>query len=270
MIAASKRYNAAHRGSMWEVRVVGIDLTTKVAIVTGGSQGLGEATVRLLHRAGASVAINYFDDPAGVNRANAQNLADELAERAMVVAADVRDQPDCHAMIDAAIGRFGGLDIVVNNAGIIRDRTLRKMSEDEWQSVIDTNLTGVYHVCRAAVDKLRDGGRIVNIASIAASIGFFGQANYAAAKGGVAAMTRVLSRELGKRGITVNAVAPGVVLTDMGKSIPDEVRAEMLKNIPLGRHGTREEIAGAIVFLCSDLASFVSGQTLHVNGGWWG
>jgi 3-oxoacyl-[acyl-carrier protein] reductase len=255
---------------MWEVRVVGIDLTGKVAIVTGGSQGLGEATVRLLHRAGASVAINYFDDSASVNRANAQKLADELGERAMVVAADVRDQPGCHAMIDAVIGRFGGLDIVVNNAGIIRDRTLRKMSEDEWQSVIDTNLTGVYHICRAAVDKLRDGGRIVNIASIAASIGFFGQANYAAAKGGVAAMTRVLSRELGKRGITVNAVAPGVVLTDMGKSIPDEVRADMLKNIPLGRHGTREEIAGAIVFLCSDLASFVSGQTLHVNGGWWG
>jgi 3-oxoacyl-[acyl-carrier protein] reductase len=144
------------------------------------------------------------------------------------------------------------------------------MSLDEWQSVIDTNLTGVFHVCKVAAEKMADGGRIVSLASIAASVGFFGQANYAAAKAGVGAMTRVLSRELARRNITVNAVAPGVVLTEMGKTIPIEVRAAMLANIPLARFGEPDEIGKVILFLCSDLASYVTGQTIHVNGGWWG
>jgi 3-oxoacyl-[acyl-carrier protein] reductase len=131
-------------------------------------------------------------------------------------------------------------------------------------------LTGVYHVSKAVVEKLSDGGRIVNLASIAAVIGFFGQANYAAAKAGVIGLTKVLSRELAKRKITVNAVAPGVVLTEMGRLIPEEVRAEMLKSIPLGRFGEPEEIANVILFLCSPLASYVTGQVIHVNGGWLG
>jgi 3-oxoacyl-[acyl-carrier protein] reductase len=173
-------------------------------------------------------------------------------------------------MFDEAEKRFGGIDIVVNNAAILRDRSIRKMSEEEWQQVIDTNLTGVFRVCKAASDRLREDGRIVNLSSIAGQIGFFGQANYAAAKAGVMALTKVLSKELAKKRITVNAVAPGVVLTEMGKSIPEEQRAIMLPAIPLGRFGEPEEIAGAILFLASDLASYVTGQTLHVNGGWWG
>ncbi|MCE9591650.1 MAG: SDR family oxidoreductase [Planctomycetes bacterium] len=250
--------------------MVTIDLTGKTAIVTGAGQGLGAATAAALHAAGANVVINYFEDPQGTNRARAQETAAKLGDRAVTWAADVRSTEQVQAMIDGAVARFGGLDIVINNAGILRDRTMKKMTEDEWQSVIDTNLTGVFHMCRASAEKMRDGGRIVNLASIAASIGFFGQCNYAAAKAGVSAMARVLARELGKRKITVNAVAPGVALTEMGKSIPEEARTQMLTNIPLGRFSEPSEIASVILFLCSDLASYVSGQTIHVNGGWWG
>lgn len=250
--------------------MISIDLTGKTALVTGAGQGLGAATASILHKAGANVVINYFDDAQGTNRFRAQQVADVLGDRAMLAPADVRSTDQVQTMIDSTVTRFGGLDIVVNNAGIIRDRTLRKMSEDEWQSVIDTNLTGVFHVCKAASDKMRDGGRIISLASIAASIGFFGQSNYAAAKAGVSAMTRVLARELGRRNITVNAIAPGVVLTEMGKSIPEEVRAQMITNVPLARFGEPGDIANAILFLSSDLASYISGQTIHVNGGWWG
>jgi 3-oxoacyl-[acyl-carrier protein] reductase len=249
--------------------MVPIDLSGKVALITGAGQGLGLATATLLHRAGAAVAINYFDDPSGGNRAKAEAAARALGDRAGAFAADVRDAAGVAAMLDAIVARFARLDIVVNNAGILRDRTIKKMTEEEWQAVIDTNLTGVFHVCKAAGERLADGGRIVSLASIAASVGFFGQANYAAAKAGVGAMTRVLSRELAKRRITVNAVAPGVVLTDMGKAIPEEARNQMLASVPLARFGEPDEIAGTILFLCSDLASYITGQTIHVNGGWY-
>ena len=249
--------------------MIAIDLTGKTALVTGASQGIGAVTARRLHDAGANVGINYFEDDAGHNRANAQQLAEALGERATVCAADVRDAAQVESMCDHLAQQFGGLDILVNNAGILRDRTLKKMNDDDWQSVIDTNLTGVFHTCRAAAQRMNDGGRIVSMASIAASVGFFGQSNYAAAKAGVAAMMRVLSRELAKRAITCNAVAPGVVLTDMGQSIPEDVRAGMLANIHLGRFGEPQEISDAVLFLCSDLASYITGQTLDVNGGWY-
>ncbi|MBN1588502.1 MAG: 3-oxoacyl-ACP reductase FabG [Pirellulales bacterium] len=251
--------------------MIRFDLTGKTAIVTGGGQGLGRATVGRLYAAGANVVVNYFEDAQGANRVRAEETVAQFdGGRAVIAAADVRDREAVARMVEAAIGRFGALDILVNNAGIIRDRTVKKMSPDEWQDVIDTNLTGVFHACQAVVERLADGGRIVNLASIAAAIGFFGQGNYAAAKAGVAALTRVLSRELANRRITVNAVAPGVVLTEMGKTIPEEVQAEMLKSIPLGRFGQPNEIADVVLFLCSDLASYVTGQTIHVNGGWWG
>jgi 3-oxoacyl-[acyl-carrier protein] reductase len=158
----------------------------------------------------------------------------------------------------------------VNNAGIIRDKTIRKLTHEQWRDVLDTNLTGVFNVCKAAADRVRDGGRIVNLSSISAAVGFFGQSNYAASKAGVIGLTKVLSKELARRRITVNAVAPGVVLTEMGRSIPEEVREAMLGQIPLGRFAEPEEVSSVIVFLCSELASYVTGQTLHVNGGWWG
>ena len=245
-----------------------IDLSGKVALVTGASQGLGSATTRALHAAGATVVINFFPDPDKVNDARAQILAAELGERSLFVGADVRDPGAVDRMFEAVRASLGGIDIVVNNAAVLRDRTIRNMTDEDWQAVIDTNLTGVFHMNRAAARHLRDDGRIVSMASIAATVGFFGQANYAAAKAGVAAMTRVLSRELARRRITVNAVAPGVVLTEMGKSIPEGVRESMLTQIPLGRFGEPDEIANVILFLCSPLASYITGQTLHVNGGW--
>ncbi|MGB7158815.1 MAG: 3-oxoacyl-ACP reductase FabG [Tepidisphaeraceae bacterium] len=249
--------------------MIEIDLGGRVALVTGAGQGLGAAIANALHRAGATVIVNYFPDEEGLNRRRAEHVAAELGDRALAAAADVRSPEALAAMVQDVTGRVGALDIVVNNAGILRDKTLKNMSPSDWQQVIDTNLTGVFNVCKAAVPALRDGGRIVSLASISAAMGFFGQANYAAAKAGVIAMTKVLSRELAKRSITVNAIAPGVVLTDMGKSIPPEARAEMLKNVPLGRFGEPREIADVVVFLCSDMASYVTGQTLHVNGGWY-
>jgi 3-oxoacyl-[acyl-carrier protein] reductase len=248
--------------------VIHIDLSGKTALVTGASQGLGEAVARLLHRAGAAVVVNYV--ALGPNQANAERIVAELGTRAMAIEADVRVQERVESMFLEAQRQFGGIDIVVNNAGIVRDRTIRNISPEEWQEVIDTNLTGVFHVCKASADHLRENGRIVNLASISAVVGFFGQANYSAAKAGVIALTKVLSKELAKKRITVNAVAPGVVLTEMGKTIPDERRAAMLSLIPLGRFGEPDEIANVILFLCSELASYVSGQTVHVNGGWWG
>ena len=173
-------------------------------------------------------------------------------------------------MMEDIAQRCGGLDFLINNAAILRDRTAAKMSVDEWQSVIDVNLSGVFYCSQAALGIMRDGGAIVSFGSIAAIQGFYGQANYAAAKAGVQAMMRVLSRECAKRGIRANAVAPGVIETSMAATIPENVRAEMNKNIPLGRFGQPSEVASVVLFLCSPLASYVTGQTLEINGGWRG
>lgn len=248
--------------------MVPVDLSGQTALVTGAGQGLGAAIAEELARAGANVVVNYFADPGGVNQARAEDTAARIGSGAVAIEADVRDAASVKGLFDEAIHLFGRMDIVVNNAGILRDKTIRKMTDLEWQSVLDTNLTGVFHVCREAAERIVDGGSVVNIASISAFAGFFGQANYAAAKSGVVALTRVMSRELGKRGVRVNAVAPGVVLTEMGRSIPDEVRTDMLRQVPLGRFGEPDEIARVVLFLCSQLASYLTGQTLHVNGGW--
>ena len=247
-----------------------IDLSGKVAVVTGAGRGLGLATATALHAAGATVVLNYFEDREGINQNLAQSAATALGDRAIALPADVRDRAALEVMLDGVIDRFGRLDIVVNNAAILRDKSVKKMTDDEWSDVIDTNLTGVYNVCKGAQSRLATGGRIVSMASISGVLGFFGQANYSSAKAGVIALTKVLSKELAPRNITVNAVAPGVVLTEMGQSIPENVREQMLTNIPLRRFGEPREIANVILFLCSDLASYVTGQTIHVNGGWWG
>lgn len=250
--------------------MIGIDLAGKTSIITGASQGLGLATATALHRAGANVVINYFPDPNGIQAAQAEHLVALLGERAIAVPADIRNDEQVASLVESAVKSFGSLDILINNAAVLRDKTMKKMQMDDWEEVIETNLTGVFRMCKAAAHVMNHGGRIVNMASISAVIGFFGQANYSASKAGVIGLTKVLSRELASRQITVNAVAPGVVLTEMGKSIPETAREQMMTQIPLGRFGAPEDIANAILFLCSPLADYITGQTLHVNGGWMG
>ena len=222
-----------------------IDLTGKVALITGASQGIGAQFARTFHAAGATVIINHPD--LGRTRADAEQLAVELNSQrpasAFVLAANIADPDAVRAMMQAAKQQLGGIDFLLNNAAIIRDRTLAKMSLDEWKAVIDVNLAGVFHCCKFGLEVMRDGGAIVSLGSIAALQGFFGQANYAAAKAGVQAMMRVVSREAARRGIRANAIAPGVIDTAMAATIPENVRAEMLKNIPLNRLGAPEEVA---------------------------
>lgn len=249
--------------------MIEIDLTGKVAVVTGGGQGLGRATAEVLRKAGAKVALNFYPDENEVGLRGAEDTIASWGEEGFCAPADVRSRSQMDLFFQQVDRRWGRLDILVNNAAILRDRTVKKMLDQEWDEVIDTNLSALFRVSQAALTHMQEGGRIVNMASISGVIGFFGQANYAAAKAGVIGFTKVLSKEVAQRKITVNAVAPGVVLTEMGKSIPEVARQQMLAAIPLQRFGEPAEIANTILFLCSDLASYVTGQTLHVNGGWW-
>jgi 3-oxoacyl-[acyl-carrier protein] reductase len=251
---------------------IAIDLKGKIALITGSSQGIGAQVARTFHRARASIVINHLGTPG--TTADAQAIADELnlirTDSSSIAAADVADPEQVRTMIAEVQARHGGLDYLVNNAAIIKDRTISKMSYEEWDAVIDVNLSGVFYCCKHALEIMREGGAIVSFGSIAAIQGFFGQANYAAAKSGVQAMMRVLSREAARKNIRANAIAPGVIDTSMAATIPEAVRAEMLKNIPLNRFGTTEEVASVVLFLCSPLASYVTGQTIEINGGWRG
>jgi 3-oxoacyl-[acyl-carrier protein] reductase len=249
-----------------------LDLSGKVVLVTGASQGIGEQIARTFHHAGASVVLNSpgIDQTAEDASRIAKELEKTRANSTLVVVANVAHADEVIRMMGAVRDRFGGLDFLVNNAAIIRDRSIAKMSEEEWQQVIDVDLTGVFHCCKHALPILRDGGAVVSTGSIAGLMGFYGQCNYAAAKAGVAAMMRVLSREVARRGIRVNAIAPGVIETAMSQTIPLEVRTSMLQQIPLGRFGRADEIAQVVLFLCSPMASYITGQTIEINGGWRG
>jgi 3-oxoacyl-[acyl-carrier protein] reductase len=182
--------------------------------------------------------------------------------------ADVRNAGEMQALMASVREKFGGLDILVNNAGILKDRTIRKMTTDDWSGVIDTNLTGVFHGCKFGGEILRDGGRIVNIASVAGLVGFPGQANYAAAKAGVIGMTRSIAKEFARRQITVNAIAPGIVETSMMADIKEEMRAEYIRQIPIGRFAQPADVANAVLFLASDESGYITGQIVPVTGGW--
>ncbi len=251
-----------------------IDLSGQTALVTGASQGIGAEIARALHRAGARLVINHPDQGEGQTRADADRLAEELkaarAESALVLAADVTDSTAVQSMMHAIRDQWGGIDTLVNNAGILRDRSVARMTLDEWQAVLDVNLSGVFHCCKYALEILRDGGAIVNMGSLAAEAGFYGQANYAASKAGVHALTRVLSRECARRAIRVNAVAPGVIDTSMMAAVAEPVRAEFVRVIPLQRFGQPQEVANAVLFLCSPLSSYINGHKLEVDGGWRG
>jgi 3-oxoacyl-[acyl-carrier protein] reductase len=253
--------------------MIRFDFSGKVVLVTGSSRGIGAGVLSAFARAGATCALHLWDDPDGVNRKDADALAAQLRvlpgkPTVHVFAADVRDAAQVEALMKQVKEACGGLDVLVNNAGIIRDRTLKKMTLDEWHAVIQTNLDGVFHCCKYGTDILRDGGRVVSIASVAGMVGFHGQANYAAAKAGVIGMTRVLAKELARRQITANAVAPGVVQTPMLGEIKPEVMAEYLKQIPVGRLGTPDDIANAVLFLATEESGYITGQVLPVTGGW--
>jgi 3-oxoacyl-[acyl-carrier protein] reductase len=242
-------------------------------LVTGSSRGIGAAVLTGFAKAGATCVLHYWADPDGANRKDAEALAAKLrslpgAGALHVLSADVRDAAQVEALMRQVKEKCGGLDILVNNAGIIRDRTLKKMTLDEWHAVIQTNLDGVFHCCKYGIEILRDGGRIVSLASVAGLVGFHGQTNYAAAKAGVIGMTRVLAKELARRQITVNAVAPGVIQTAMLGEVKDEVKAEYLKQIPIGRLGQPEDVANAVLFLASEESGYITGQVLPVTGGW--
>ena len=241
-------------------------LDKQTALVTGASRGIGRAIALELARAGATV-IGTATSESGAQAISAALQAEGLAGRGAVL--NVNDAAAAEALVDGIVKEFGALAILVNNAGITQDQLAMRMKDDEWDAVIDTNLKAVFRLSRAVLRPMMKarGGRIINITSVVGSSGNAGQANYAAAKAGVAGMTRALAREIGSRGITVNCVAPGFIDTDMTKDLPAEQQSALKTQIPLGRLGSPEDIAHAVAFLASPQAGYITGTTLHVNGG---
>ena len=233
-------------------------LEGKLALVTGGSRGIGRAIALELGRAGAEVVVGYR-----TGREEAEAVASEIGGRA--VEADVSDAESAKALVEAA----GDLDVLVNNAGLTRDGLLVRMSDEDWRTVIDTNLSSVFYTCRAAARPMmrKRAGSIVNISSIVGVHGNWGQTNYAASKAGIIGFTKSLARELGSRNVRANVVAPGYVTTQLTDVLPEEATQAMLQQTPLGRLGDAADVAGAVRFLCSDEASFITGEVLLVDGG---
>jgi 3-oxoacyl-[acyl-carrier protein] reductase len=239
------------------------DLTGKTALVTGASGGIGGAIARALHGAGATVGLS------GTRTEPLEALAADLGDRAHVLPCDLSDKDAVEALAKQAIAAMGGLDILVNNAGITRDQIFMRMSDDEWQSVLDVNLTSTMRLCRAVMRPMMKArwGRIVNISSIVGATGNPGQANYAASKAGVIGLTKSIAYEVASRGITANAVAPGFIATAMTDKLTDDQKARINAQIPAARMGEADEIAAAVLYLASNEAGYVTGATLHVNGG---
>ena len=239
------------------------DLNYKSALVTGASGGIGSAIARKLHAAGAKVALS------GTRQEPLERLAEELGERAYILPCNLSDMAAVEVLPKQAIETLGSLDILVNNAGITRDNLFMRMSDEEWQSVIDVNLTATMKLCKGALRGMMKSrwGRIINISSFVGATGNPGQGNYAASKAGMVGMSKSLAYEVASRGITVNVVAPGFIATAMTDKLADDRKEAILAQIPAGRMGAAEDIASAVAFLASDGSGYVTGSTLHVNGG---
>lgn len=243
-----------------------MNLNGKTAIVTGASRGIGRAIALSLAEAGAKLVINYSSNETAAELVKSE--IESIGGSVVICRADVSDFNKAEMLINTTLEHFGRIDILVNNAGIARDSLLARMKPEEWQAVIDINLTGTYNCCRAVLKPLlkqKSGGRIINIASIAGIFGNSGQANYAASKGGVIAFTRSLAKELGSRNITVNAVAPGFIETEMTKVLSEQLKEQALSRISLGRFGRPEEVAEVVLFLAG-AAGYVTGQVIAVDG----
>jgi len=240
-----------------------IDLTGKTAFVTGSTRGIGFAIAHALHKAGAKVAI------VGRDRVKAEEVATKLGNGAAGFACDVTVGSQVEAAIAETEKALGPIDILVNNAGLTRDNLILRMSEEEWDAVLAANLKGAYFTIKAVTKGMmkRRSGRIINITSVVGITGNKGQANYAASKAGLIGLTKSVAREYASRNVLVNAVAPGFIETDMTSALPDEAKAAMLGGVSLGRPGRPEDIAGAVLFLASDLAGYITGQVLAVDGG---
>lgn len=242
-------------------------LAGKVALVTGGSRGIGRAIALTLAEHGAGVAINYAGNTAAAEEV--KGAIEGMGRKAILVQGSVADTDGVQAIVNQVVKELGRLDILINNAGITRDGLLMRMKEADWDAVLETNLKGVYNCSKAVMRTMmkQKSGRIVNMASVVGEMGNAGQANYAAAKAGVIGFTKSLAKEVASRGITVNAVAPGFIATDMTSVLTDEQKAEMARTIPLGRAGQPQDVANAVLFLVSEEAAYITGQVLNVDGG---
>ncbi|CAC7188314.1 TPA: 3-oxoacyl-[acyl-carrier-protein] reductase [Staphylococcus aureus] len=240
---------------------------TKSALVTGASRGIGRSIALQLAEEGYNVAVNY----AG-SKEKAEAVVEEIKAKGVdsfAIQANVADADEVKAMIKEVVSQFGSLDVLVNNAGITRDNLLMRMKEQEWDDVIDTNLKGVFNCIQKATPQMlrQRSGAIINLSSVVGAVGNPGQANYVATKAGIIGLTKSAARELASRGITVNAVAPGFIVSDMTDALSDELKEQMLTQIPLARFGQDTDIANTVAFLASDKAKYITGQTIHVNGG---
>ena len=240
-------------------------LKGKTALVTGASKGIGKAIAIALAKEGYDIAFNFVGSKESA--AEAYEEIKSLNVKVVSAKTDVSKMEEVRSLVNTVKDEFNSLDIVVNNAGITRDKTLKNMTQEEWQTVIDVNLTGVFNVSKAALEILNNDGRIVNISSVAGICGNFGQTNYAASKAGIIGFTKSLAKELAGRGITVNAIAPGFIKTEMTDKIPFLRRKIIERMIPLGKAGTPEDVANAVVFLASPKARYITGEILHVAGG---